>query len=452
MIKILVLLVIVLNCFVLGSSRKEEWKEVQCSDTLDVLLNGQYAGTLHSALIVNETSIQVINRLDIGTIMHESREYGFNGILRCAQQELESPSGRNFWKLYKSADTWMLSVNAGGVQQQKSIIYDGENINSILQIYNGILHSTLNVGDIWTDTSLELTSGTAVITETVCLEIPAAANHFTWIFRCRNNVNNKDELWKVDKSGKTVYREMYPFVVRKKDLSASGHKLEIANLFEAFKIPASAKASDKEQILLFMDSTIQLDSSVFSFYHHNGRAYRLKRQIDRCVEQKSVTIDSLAVFLEATPTMQINHPDIVNLSNKMKKDLKNSCEIVSSFNKSVYKMIKKRNTATFSSALETLKSGFGDCGEHAVLLAAMLRAAGIPARVVMGLVYMEPGKGYYYHAWVMAYTGEWIFADPSHNVFPAARDRVPLLIDDTGEKMLLLSKYIGRISIEYEAK
>jgi transglutaminase-like putative cysteine protease len=68
----------------------------------------------------------------------------------------------------------------------------------------------------------------------------------------------------------------------------------------------------------------------------------------------------------------------------------------------------------------------------------------------MGLVYMESGKGYYYHVWVSAYTGKWIFADPSHGVFPADRDRIPLMIDDTGEKTLQLSRFIGRIRVEYK--
>lgn len=44
---------------------------------------------------------------------------------------------------------------------------------------------------------------------------------------------------------------------------------------------------------------------------------------------------------------------------------------------------------SFASASETARTLSGDCTEYAVLLAALARAKGIPARVVLGLVYTE---------------------------------------------------------------
>ena len=42
-----------------------------------------------------------------------------------------------------------------------------------------------------------------------------------------------------------------------------------------------------------------------------------------------------------------------------------------------------------ATAAEVARSREGDCTEHAVLLAALARARGIPARVAMGLVYVR---------------------------------------------------------------
>jgi transglutaminase-like putative cysteine protease len=53
----------------------------------------------------------------------------------------------------------------------------------------------------------------------------------------------------------------------------------------------------------------------------------------------------------------------------------------------------------FSSAAEVLRRRQGDCSEHAVLLAAVCRARGIPARVVIGLVYTEADQRFLYHMW-----------------------------------------------------
>ena len=83
----------------------------------------------------------------------------------------------------------------------------------------------------------------------------------------------------------------------------------------------------------------------------------------------------------------------------------------------VYKNVKKRPVVTVPSALEVLRTKVGDCNEHAVLLTALLRAAGIPARLCVGLVYSR--GSFFYHAWTESYLGEWISMDATLNQMPA---------------------------------
>lgn len=59
----------------------------------------------------------------------------------------------------------------------------------------------------------------------------------------------------------------------------------------------------------------------------------------------------------------------------------------------------------FASAREVLDRREGDCTEHAVLLAALLRAAGIPARAAVGLMYWHGVFGY--HMWTEVHVGGW---------------------------------------------
>jgi transglutaminase-like putative cysteine protease len=80
----------------------------------------------------------------------------------------------------------------------------------------------------------------------------------------------------------------------------------------------------------------------------------------------------------------------------------------------VFDFIDKKNfDVGFASAAETARTHCGDCTEHAVLLCALLRADGTPARCVSGLVYVQgPGsvsgnpqaqKGFFgYHMWTQA--------------------------------------------------
>lgn len=64
-------------------------------------------------------------------------------------------------------------------------------------------------------------------------------------------------------------------------------------------------------------------------------------------------------------------------------------------------------TVGFATATEVARTGQGDCTEHAVLLAALLRGAGIPSRVVSGLLYVEEFAGqknvFGYHMWTQAW-------------------------------------------------
>lgn len=452
--KMVFFLLSVFNCFLFAGIEKEKWEAVQRFDSLEVLLDNQRAGVLVSTIKVRDSVVEVSNNLEIETSLYEKRVYGFDGNLISAEQKIISSAGENYWKLGCDSGRWSLLVKAGGVQRLKEVSPVKESISSVFEIYHGILDSSLEIGSSWTDSAFELTSGEYIITNTVCREKPGKKNNYNWVLVSRNNISGRDEIWKLDREGKTVYREIYPFVVRTSEASLKKGRIEQKDLFESFKIGAKRRATPIERILISFDSTYHPDTSVAGYYQKSDGGYFLKDLERKCGNSLlgDKIADSLMIYTLPTVTVQADHPDIIKLSKAIQGDSDSLCALVRKFNDSVYRMLKKRNTATFSSAVETLKAGFGDCGEHAVLLAALLRAAGIPARVVMGLVYMESGKGYYYHAWVSAYTGKWVFSDPSHGLFPADRDRIPLMIDDAGEKSLQLSRLIGRIRVEYRQR
>jgi transglutaminase-like putative cysteine protease len=70
----------------------------------------------------------------------------------------------------------------------------------------------------------------------------------------------------------------------------------------------------------------------------------------------------------------------------------------------------------FDSASRAVRDRRGDCSEHAVLLAAMLRSRGIPARVAYGLVHAEDFAGrrdvFAWHMWTRAWIEDrWVDLD-----------------------------------------
>jgi hypothetical protein len=71
---------------------------------------------------------------------------------------------------------------------------------------------------------------------------------------------------------------------------------------------------------------------------------------------------------------------------------------------------KKDFSVGYASAAEVARSRQGDCTEHALLTAAICRSAGIPARVVCGLVYAdaigEKKNVFGAHMWTEVYLGD----------------------------------------------
>ena len=79
----------------------------------------------------------------------------------------------------------------------------------------------------------------------------------------------------------------------------------------------------------------------------------------------------------------------------------------------VRRSITSRNFSTaLASAAEVADTRAGDCTEHAVLLAALCRARNVPARVAVGLVYVESASAFGYHMWTEVYVANrWLPLD-----------------------------------------
>jgi len=139
-------------------------------------------------------------------------------------------------------------------------------------------------------------------------------------------------------------------------------------------------------------------------------------------------------FLQPTSYLEINSPEIQKLAREAVGNAKNpvkAAELIESFVEGY--IDKKDLNIGFASAEETAKSREGDCTEHAVLCAAIGRAAGLPTRCVLGLGYIPPGVDeptvsdqvdnqtgiFGFHMWAEAWIGpdEWVPMDAALNGF-----------------------------------
>ena len=134
-------------------------------------------------------------------------------------------------------------------------------------------------------------------------------------------------------------------------------------------------------------------------------------------------VEDRAIYLKPSPGVQCDDAEIVQAAKEVAGDEKDPARLAGKLAGWVHERIDKKSMDIgAASAKEVFKNRSGDCSEHAVLLAAMLRAAGIPAKVCCGYLYFRGSWGG--HAWTSAWVGRWVDYDATLGAGPADAARI----------------------------
>lgn len=156
-------------------------------------------------------------------------------------------------------------------------------------------------------------------------------------------------------------------------------------------------------------------------------------------------VDGMSEFLGPSDFIQSEDDEIRALARRIAGGEKNSLAAARKINKWVFDNIYKVPVVSIPSAIDVLKTREGDCNEHTVLFTALARAAGIPAKVNVGLAYNE-GR-FYYHAWPGVYVGRWVDMDPTFGQETADAGHIKLLEGDI-TRQLDIVKLLSKIELE----
>jgi len=167
----------------------------------------------------------------------------------------------------------------------------------------------------------------------------------------------------------------------------------------------------------------------------------------------------LRPYLQASAFLNADDPAVAALARKTVGSEKDPVKMADLLRRCVSTYVDKKDlTVGLASASEVVRSRQGDCTEHAVLLAAMARAVGIPARCVGGMVYVSHMAGkehvFGFHMWTQVWlAGQWVDidgaleqtdCDPSH----IAMAIMPLNEDGMADIAVGIIPFIGKIRIE----
>jgi len=153
----------------------------------------------------------------------------------------------------------------------------------------------------------------------------------------------------------------------------------------------------------------------------------------------------LAEYLKPSALLQSDHPRVQAIAREIVGGTTDAKAAAGRLNDWVYDNLRKVPTMSLPNALQVLDMMQGDCNEHAVLLATLARAVGMPARLVAGAVYLD--GAFLYHAWAEVWLGRWVAIDPAMRQFPVDATHVKFAAGEPEEQMAMM-EIIGRLQVE----
>jgi hypothetical protein len=151
-------------------------------------------------------------------------------------------------------------------------------------------------------------------------------------------------------------------------------------------------------------------------------------------------------------------PRVARLADRAVKGETDPWRQAVAINTWVFQNMRSNFQTTFAPASEAAQNLTGDCTEHSVLAAAMSRAKGIPARVAVGLIYVDSkemkAKGFGFHMWHEVHVnGRWVALDSSFDQSTVDGTHVKLSessLDGVSpfESFLPILRVQGKVTIE----
>ncbi len=138
-----------------------------------------------------------------------------------------------------------------------------------------------------------------------------------------------------------------------------------------------------------------------------------------------ISTEDRAEYLSSTRWLETDEPAIQRLARRARGDAETELATMQRLRDFVRQYVSDKNLDVgYASALEVAQNRAGDCTEHALLLAALGRSAGIPTRIATGIAYvdewLDARQTFVPHAWTQAYVdGRWQSFDAALGQFGA---------------------------------
>lgn len=268
----------------------------------------------------------------------------------------------------------------------------------------------------------------------------------------------------VDESGLPLrYRLADMLEMRLEDEVVAQSDINGVDIFDLSAIPLHGKpeeidlAEEQAVRVLYRGPTDLREFQSFDSQRVDGPAFVINTSGPTEPYENDACRADVTTFTASDDILTANDEDIQSRAQALQGD--NDWDTVNNIVAWVFRNTAKQPSGVILSGADLIEDPRGDCKHHAILAGSLFRAAGIPSRVVGGLIYLDQRRGqragYYYHAWNEVLIGcTWYQVDPAFNESPAGANH---LILDTGLDAIqsgsLVLDFLGEdVSFEFDSE
>jgi len=204
------------------------------------------------------------------------------------------------------------------------------------------------------------------------------------------------------------------------------------------KMDPKLAISDARQNVTWIDQT---DGSRIAEFSIKAEKFDAAKSIKLPIKN-----EEFAAYLKPTVYLNSDSPEIkkkaAEIAGKNKSAYSTALAICTWVHKN---MSPQADIGIARPATDVLAAKYGVCRDYAVLYAALARAAGIPTKVVAGLVYLN--GSFFYHAWAESYVGKWVPFDATLADEFVDATHIKLTEGDAGD-MFQMARVFGNLKAE----
>ncbi len=453
------------------TSAATDLKSLVGEDWYGLYFNGQKAGfAKESVTLAKDGSLTMSEEVqfrikmsgnDQNMQLRASRVYGPDGELTTAHTQVIDQTGRLEFNVESAGDQLKYTSLVGGSKSERLIPNPHETLEEVLSQTN-LAHEGALIGDTaeykmfdpMNEVQLNHTSTVVGIEERVLDGVPTQV----FVIQTAAEPIGIESTAYVTVDG-TVLEDIYAGTITMRlepkevaqDVNYSNDVIvsNAALVDELIDDPRTRESLELQLEGPLTSSHLFNDERQFIAAEGSRFSFRAKQvSLDGVTVPKvPVTDESMQEWLKATTFVQSDNPRLVEKAKEIIGTETDALKVSELLCEWVYKNVRTSFSARLTNSLEVLDSLAGDCTEHSMLFIGLARAAGLPAREVAGLVYVDgPPAGFYFHQWAKVWVGKWIDVDPTFDQPFADVTHIKLAEGDLFEQIRLVP-IIGQLKV-----